>query len=63
MITVVNCEIRYKLDGKNGYLKDDTIIPANTIYEIRGDNITIIPFNDIKNHIYLNLLYYIFLEK
>jgi len=51
LITVVNCEIRYKLDGKNGYLKDDTIIPANTIYEIRGDNITIIPFNDIKNHI------------
>jgi hypothetical protein len=51
LIALVNCEIRYKLDGKNGYLKDDTIIPANTIYEIRGDNITIIPFNDIKNHI------------
>jgi hypothetical protein len=51
LISLVNCETRYKLDNINGYLNEDRIIYNNKIYEINGDNITIIPFNNIQKQI------------
>lgn len=53
LITVVNCDILYKIHGSDTYLdpNKDTLILDQIIYQIEGDDITIIPFNEIKKHI------------